>query len=346
MSDFGERLAKYLRHKMPGAADLEVTSIFRAHGGASRETYIAQVQWRVGGELQKKGMVVRRPPVASLIETDGEIEYRVYEAVFRIGFPVPEPIYSEQDPRWLDRPFIVISEVKGCQVGNPLAREPYGPLAATLGEQFFTHLGNLAAQDPAKLGLLGVLEPVEPSQVWKRELDHWEKMIDADAFHPVPVVRAAIRWMRRNPPPPPRKVSLVHGDYRSGNFLFDAKGEIKAFLDWEMAHLGDPLEDLGWAIDPLFSHQRPTRSGGMLERAEALRTWERASGMTIDRAALLWWELFSHVKGYAIWVSAAKEFTSGANIDPQLGFIWQWPNRVSADLIASKLLAINARVSE
>ena len=59
--------------------------------------------------------------------------------------------------------------------------------------------------------------------------------------------------LRRTPPPPAQKISVVHGDYRTGNFLHDGDGVIRGILDWEMAHLGDPLEDLAWALDPLWS---------------------------------------------------------------------------------------------
>ncbi len=57
---------------------------------------------------------------------------------------------------------------------------------------------------------------------------------------------------------------MVHGDYRSGNFLHDGEGRILAVLDWEMAHIGDPLEDLGWALDPLWRHTEDGRVAGML----------------------------------------------------------------------------------
>ncbi len=107
------------------------------------------------------------------------------------------------------------------------------------------------------------------------ELARWEKVIDEDEREPQPIARAAIRWLKRNPPPPAQKISVVHGDYRTGNFLYDANGDIRAILDWEMAHLGDPLEDLGWALDPLWAHGDPSRPAGTIARAEAIAIWEK-----------------------------------------------------------------------
>ena len=77
--------------------------------------------------------------------------------------------------------------------------------------------------------------------------------------HPQPIVRAAIRRLRRNPPGPPERISVVHGDYRSGNFMHDGHGKILGVLDWEMVHLGDAVEDLAWCFDPLWNHFDATR---------------------------------------------------------------------------------------
>ena len=131
-----------------------------------------------------------------------------------------------------------------------------------IAEQKWSILGEIATADPAKLGLVGTMESVAPDQCWKRELDYWEGVLDSDELIPQPIMRAAIRWMRRNPPPPAQKVSVVHGDYRTGNFLFDEQGRIHGILDWEMAHLGDPLEDLGWSLNRVWCWAHDDRRGG------------------------------------------------------------------------------------
>jgi len=154
-------------------------------------------------------------------------------------------------------------------------------------------------------------------------------------------VRAALRWLKRNPPPPAQKICVVHGDYRTGNFLVDDRGEIRAILDWEMSHLGDPLEDLAWAIDPLWAGADPARPGGMIARAEALRIWENASGLQADPKALHWWEIFASLKGAAIWISAAREYEEGRNIDPVNAFSGWYclsvHNRVLAERLAAEI---------
>jgi aminoglycoside phosphotransferase (APT) family kinase protein len=209
-----------------------------------------------------------------------------------------------------------MQEIQGFEA-NPqlIVLPPYAEHAQRFAERKWTILGEIAKADPAALGLIGVMEPVAPDQCWQRELAHWEKAIDQDELAPQPVIRAAIRWLRRNPPQPAQKISVVHADFRTGNFLYDTEGRIHAILDWEMVHLGDPLEDLAWGLNPVWRWAHDERAGGLVPQDEAIRIWERASGLRAMSDALHWWEVFSSVKGQGIWVSGAKEFTDGKNQD-------------------------------
>ena len=121
-------------------------------------------------------------------------------------------------------------------------------------------LGQIAALDPAARGVTDVMPATTPETCASEQLEYWAKVIVDDELHPNPVAHAAIRWLRRNSPPPAQKLSLVHGDYRMGNFLYSPGGDLIAVLDWEMAHVGDPLEDLAWSMDPAMGVQVP-RSG-------------------------------------------------------------------------------------
>jgi aminoglycoside phosphotransferase (APT) family kinase protein len=215
--------------------------------------------------------------------------------------------------------------------------EPYAAHHQKIAEQKWSILGAIAAHDPAKLGLVGVMEPVAPENCWKRELDYWEGVLDSDELIPQPIIRAAIRWMRRNPPRPAQKVSVVHGDYRTGNFLFDEQGRIHGILDWEMAHLGDPLEDLGWSLNRVWCWAHDDRRGGLIAREDAIKIWEKASGLKAAPDAIHWWELFATVKGQGIWVSSAHAWETGANKDPIL-VLSSWALMNSQDRAALELM--------
>lgn len=320
MDELSKRFADYLQHRMPHVSDVRVSGLSRIHGGASRETFRLNAQWREDGREMSRPLILRRDPVASLIETERDLEFNAYRAFHPTGLPVPEPLFLETELTWLDRPFFVMEQIEGCQAASPFNPDPYTGKGAKIGEQFWTHLGRIAAADPAAIGFSQNLAPVAASDCWKVALDQWEKVIAEDALTPQPIARAAIRWLKRNPPPPAQRVTVVHGDYRTGNFLFDGEGDIRAILDWEMCHLGDPLEDIAWAADPLWSNGNYDLPGSLIPRAQAYALWEKASGMRIDPVALRWWEVFAAVKGLAIWISAGKEYQTGANRDPVLAF--------------------------
>ena len=313
-------------------APVGVDALARIPGGASRET------WRFDAVVdgERRALILRRDPGGSLIETERRVEYAALRTVQEI-LPVPAPVLLEEDGAALGAPFFIMTRIDGGEVPSPFAPDPYGIHAATLGEALFAGLGKLAAVDPAGTPLAAVTPMPAPDACWRIALDHWAGVIDADEQHPQPIVRAAIRRLRAAPPPPPSRVGIVHGDYRSGNFLHDGAGTILAVLDWEMAHLGDPLEDLGWALDPLWDHGTG-RVAGLLPQAEALALWSRHSGLPVDPAALAWWRLFAAVKAQAIWTSAAREWCDGGMVDPVLA-ISGWFTQRRHDVILAEQLA-------
>lgn len=314
------RVAAWLAARL-GVPGVEVADLFRIPGGASRETY--RLVARVPGAGERR-LILRRHPGMSLIETEQAVEFAAFRAFQDSDVPVPTLVGIEDDPSWLDRPFFVMDEVTGCVAdGTLLETAPYLERKAEIGRHKWAILGVIAKADPHAIGLVGPLAVPRGEAVWRDPLDYWEGVIDADALSPQPVARAAIRWLRRNPPPPPAKLSVVHGDFRTGNFLFDATGRVRAILDWEMCHLGDPLEDLAWAFNPLWAAGSFETPGRLVPRAEAIRLWEAASGIALDPVAFHWWEIFAGVKGLAIWQSAAAVYAEGSNRDPiQLAAGW------------------------
>lgn len=320
MSDgFEARIANYLSAKLEGVQDVQVSNLSRIHGGASCETYRLRARYHESGRLVDRGLILRRDPPSGLIETERATEFAAYNAFQNSPVPVPEVFWLENDPQWLDRPFFVMAEVENCAAGSILAADPYGAHAEKIGAQFWTALGQIAASPPERLAGAKIAIP-QSRDCWRVELAKWEQVIDEDEREPQPVARAAIRWMKRHPPPPPQRLCVVHGDYRTGNFLFDVEGNVRAILDWEMVHAGDPHEDLGWALDPLWSPHLPGRPGGMIAPRDAIKFWEKASGLKVDRVALTWWRMFAMVKGLAIWISAGAEYQDGKNVDPVMAF--------------------------
>ncbi|WP_411288290.1 phosphotransferase family protein [Phenylobacterium sp.] len=318
------RLAAYIAGRMPQARDVAVEGLERISGGASRETYRFRARWTDDDGVRERRLILRRDPPASLIDTERRIEFAAYRAFAGSAVPAPEMLWLEEGSGALDHPFFIAEELVGFQASpQVLFAGPYDGVLGRLAERKWSILGDIARADPAVLGLTQVMPAPALNACGWRELDHWEAILDRDEAEPMPITRAAIRWLRANPPPPAQKLSVVHGDYRTGNFLFDEAGEIHGVLDWEMAHLGDPLEDLAWGFNPVWSFGRQGLAGGLIPQAQAVEMWERASGLTAEPAALAWWVLFNCVKGQGIWVGSAGAWRGGAR-EPIMAYPAWW----------------------
>lgn len=303
------QLAQYLTAQMPDVGEVEVCDLERIYGGSSQETFRFRAGWTQEGEHIERPLILRRDAAAGLVVAERDLEYTVYKALAGQGIPIPAVYFLELDPQWLDRPFFIMDLCPG-KPGNPYgAGDPYDGHGEAVGLQFWTIMGRLAAIDHHAIGLGRLRNGNETSGFWSLELDRWESILDEGERVIEPIVRGALRWLRRNPPPEPAKPAIVHGDYRSGNFLFTQDGQISAMLDWEMCHIGDPMEDIAWAIDPFW----PMTRHYPLEQGLAL--WEQASGCELDRPALGWWRLFSAVKACAIWTTAEASVASGASYE-------------------------------
>src|SRR6266404_3155482 len=222
MGALEESLARYIQLKIPGAAEVRVDELAQISGGASRQTYRFRLSYRERDQTHERRLILRRDPAASLIDTDRKIEFAAYKAFFGSLVPVPEVLWLEDDARHLGSPFFIGVEMTGLETSpSRILMAPYASHHQKIAEQKWSILGAIAKHDPAKLRLVGVMEPVAPENCWKRELDYWEGVLDSDELIPQPIMRAAIRWLRRNPPRPAQKIGVVHGDFRTGNFLFD-----------------------------------------------------------------------------------------------------------------------------
>ncbi|TET96079.1 MAG: phosphotransferase family protein [Dehalococcoidia bacterium] len=333
-----EKVADYLRSRLPQASEVTVENVFRIPGGASRETWSFDARWREGGAEVSQAFVLRRDPDASLLESDRDTEFRVMDAVWSQGVPVPRMHWLEPDPAWLERPFFVMERVDGCEVSPQklLFERRFISVHPPIAQKFVDILARIHALDWRQLGLSaigGLSVPKEPGACALMEIEKWEAVVDKDALEPQPVLRAAFRWLRRNLPPPAQRIVLVHADYRTGNFLFNESGEIKAFLDWEMTHLGDPLEDVGWACMRPWRWAGDERIGGLMGRDEFYRMYEEATGLKVDPQAVHFWELLGNVKFAAINITGARSFCDGRTRSIMIALVGRNMKRMELEIM-------------
>jgi aminoglycoside phosphotransferase (APT) family kinase protein len=204
--------------------------------------------------------------------------------------------------------------VEGTSVAPRVLRKPeYEPARGRLAAQLAEALARIHSVDPA--GLEGVLPP-SPDDPALGQIAGWERRLD-EIGEPLPAVELGLRWLRANAPEPadPR---LVHGDFRLGNFIVGEQG-LGAVIDWELAHLGDPAEDIGWLCIRSWrfgNDELPVAGVGELEQFVA--AYEAAGGDPVDRERLRYWEVFGNVKWAVICARQAQDHLTGARRSHEL----------------------------
>ncbi len=143
--------------------------------------------------------------------------------------------------------------------------------------------------------LPGVVLPVLRSGQAREQLRHCEASYRANGVAR-PVFALALRWLADHAPQPVREDCLVHGDFRNGNLVVDANG-VRAVLDWELAHLGDAMEDLGWFCVNAWRFGRVDQpAGGLGSREAFFQAYESAGGRPVDPRRTHYWEVLGNLK--------------------------------------------------
>jgi aminoglycoside phosphotransferase (APT) family kinase protein len=317
-----ERVRDYLSNRL-GSTDVSVANLHRIPGGASRETWSFDARWRENGREVNRGFILRRDPDASLLVTERDVEFRVMNSVAAHGVPVPVMYWLETGGTWLDRPFFVMERIDGCETSpsKVLMDSRFFAARDRLARQFVDILARIHALDWRAAGLDFLGAPNSESDCAMTEIERWEAVVARDALEPQPVIRAAFRWLRRRLVPPAQRIVLVHGDYRTGNFLCTPEGEIKGVLDWEMTHLGDPMEDVAWACIRPWRWLGDEKIGGLMERDDFYRLYSRATGLEVSDEAVRFWEVLGNVKLAAIFITGARSFCEGRTRSPMMAFL-------------------------
>jgi len=310
------QLEMYLRERMPQARDLSVSGVARVGGGASRETWTFDARWTEdGGARVEQGFIVRRDPPASLLEGNTALEFELYTALAGSGVPVPRVHWIERDGKALERPCFVMERLPGVSdgTGQALAASPeHAAVRPLVARQHAEILAKIHCFDIGRAPSLD--RPPSVAESAAHEVARWERTMRADSLEPQPTFELAFSWLKRHLPPAPERLALVHGDYRTGNFLVDESG-ITGVLDWEMAHAGDPIEDIGWLCMKSWRLMRDERIGGICTRDEFIEMYEKAGGVKVDRNALKFWEVFSNVKFAIIFITGTKSIVHGKTAD-------------------------------
>ena len=189
-----------------------------------------------------------------------------------------------------DIPPSVALSPDGTVMAAPINGIPTAPLLEPAAARF----------DSARLNWIG---STNRETTAAEQVALWEAQFLKHRMEPHPGIAFAFQWLKTHAPVAER-ISLVHGDYRLGNFLFEDE-RITALLDWEMAHLGDPAEDIAWAYRSLWTPEIHLPIDGFVERYHA------RGGPTIRPENLLFYRLFGEIKHAIISLTAARSFADG-----------------------------------
>ncbi|MEW6441128.1 MAG: phosphotransferase family protein [bacterium] len=317
-------LASYLARKL-GAADLRIRGEWQNTEGWSMETFSLALDYAKDGSRTEEEIILRRQPVSGLLEPyDATTEYRILSALQGAGVAIPRTYWCETDPAVFERPFYVMEKVDGrvhflIQHTDPDYRLiPDDGERARLAEDFIANLVGIHKADWRSLGLDFLGDPGPGRGSALRQIEYWERVIERAGYRNKPLVTLAVNWLKNNAPENDT-VRIVHGDYRTGNFIYRDK-RIRAILDWEMTHLGDPHEDLVYVMGMLWRSPQPTNwVCHLLPEKEFLERYEALSGVRVEKRKLAYYAVLLDLKAIGIITTAAHSFASYRSPDLRPG---------------------------
>jgi aminoglycoside phosphotransferase (APT) family kinase protein len=218
-------------------------------------------------------------------------------------------------------PGFIMERIDGETIARKLLRDDeYADARSVMANQ----LGSiLAGIHRISLEASGVRDlPVPPSGVpaAEHEIDKFEQLYRAITPEAHPAFELAFRWLRQHAPKD-TALALVHGDYRIGNVIAGREG-VRSILDWELAHIGDPMEDLGWICVRSWRFGYDDKPvGGVGARDQFWKAYEDAGGRSVDPEAARFWELFGNLRWGVICISQAKTFLDGRSHSVELAAI-------------------------
>jgi aminoglycoside phosphotransferase (APT) family kinase protein len=295
----------YLLH-LDEVKTVEVTDLRLMSGGAIQQNWLLDVTVN-GMPLE----TVLRTDATSLLEDSlsRAQEYALFKYALGAGVTVPEPLWLSDDLKWIGKPFFIMRRVDGTAAGHKIVRNNamgggHKVLAKRLGHE-------LALIHAIKYGQaeLDFLTRPTPNPALSR-ISEYRAALDASSM-PQPTLEWGLYWLEQNAPEPVKDLVLCHNDFRTGNYMVTEQA-LTGILDWEFAAWGDPLEDIGWFCAKCWRFGAVKKeAGGISDRADFYVGYEKISGASIDRNAVLYWEVMATMRWAIIAMKQGDRHISG-----------------------------------
>lgn len=318
---FREALQALALALVPGAARIE--ALRRLSAGATLETW----SFDVVGAGETVGMILRRAPGG--LRAEGTLplstEAEVIRAVSAAGVPAPEVRWVLTPADGLGDGFLM-TRIPGETIPRKVLRdEEFAQVRPRLAHQLGAIAGAVHGVDVSRLPQLAVRDALRTIESLERR--------HLGMSRPRPVFDLALRWLRDRMPAPLERLQLIHGDYRNGNVIFGPEG-VRAVLDWEIAHLGDPMEDLAYlCIPPWRFGQIDRPAGGLGTREQLFEGYESATGVKVDRERVRFWEVLSSLRWGVGCASMLDWFRSGRDTSVERAMIARRASENELDLL-------------
>jgi aminoglycoside phosphotransferase (APT) family kinase protein len=268
----------------PGATAIAILG--QLSGGASQELWrfdVVNGDRSIPAVLRRARGGARVSPAAVGPETEAQLMSAAHSG----GVPVPPVLYVLAPEDGLGRGFVA-GFVEGETLGGRIVKtEALASARAVLARQCGQILARIHALDANEFPGLRRFTPAAL-------LDEWQDAYRATEA-PRPVFELAFRWLRQNCPSASGSPHLVHGDFRNGNLIVGPEG-VRAVLDWELAHAGDPMEDLGWLCVNSWRFGAMERTVGGFGELNDLFAGYEAEGGVADFSWITWWEMFGTLR--------------------------------------------------
>jgi aminoglycoside phosphotransferase (APT) family kinase protein len=298
----GNEVARPLQHWLGGPVTIE--DFTRLSGGASKETWSFDA---IGADGTRTGLILRRdspgrPGEPGVLDREAAALSIAHDA----GLPVPEMLFSFTAAAF-GAAGMIMRRVEGETIARRILRdEEYAPARGVLVGQ----LGRFAAALHAQAAPTFFPRP-DPLATLREQLDAFGR--------PSEVFELAMAELAASQPPA-REPVLLHGDFRLGNLIVGPEG-LRAVLDWELTHAGNPAEDLGWLCVKAWRFGAAPPVAGLGSRDELLAAYDAAGGADISPAELRWWEILGTLRWGVICVAQASAHLSGAQRSVELAAI-------------------------
>jgi aminoglycoside phosphotransferase (APT) family kinase protein len=301
-----------------------VTGAAKLSGGASQETWRFDIA-HPGGNI---GAILRRSPkgfgAAPSRAAGLAAEAKLMQLAYDAGVPSPRVLHVLAPEDDLGTGFIM-QRVEGETIGRKLVRdEAFAAARPLLPRQ----IGGVLA------GIHGLPQSSLPElrrMTATKELDDFEREYHSLNW-PKPVFELALRWLRDRDPGPSAEMTLVHGDFRNGNLIIGADG-VRAVLDWELAHFGDPMEDLGWVcVNSWRFGEIDKPVGGFGSREELFAGYE-AAGRKVDPARVKFWEVMGTLRWGIMCGGMMQRFRQGPEHSMERAMIGRRASETEIDLL-------------